>query len=175
MEGWTGWLGAPGLRMALGPGRGRRDDGRARSDGGGTPGRGEGAEQGSGKAQQDERQALEEGRQAEVVRRAEHEWGQAEAGEERGQEEGEAGDGHWRPGCEAYSDSVHCLRISVQWFVGSGWEREGGGWEYLVGLGARGGLGAVRWLVAAGSPFGKLRAGSSGTAGMSEGVGKGRG
>ena len=120
MEGWTGWLGAPGLRMALGPGRGRRDDGRARSDGGGTPGRGEGAEQGSGKAQQDERQALEEGRQAEVVRRAEHEWGQAEAGEERGQEEGEAGDGHWRPGCEAYSDSVHCLRISVQWFVGKG-------------------------------------------------------
>ena len=41
--------------------------------------------------------------------------GEAEAGQQRGQEEGEAGEGHWGSDCEAYSDSVHSWEVEGNW------------------------------------------------------------
>jgi len=144
MEGWTGWLGAPGLRRALDPllrrtqdrplrqaqdklrqaqGRlcGRRDDGRARSGGGGMPGRGEGAEQAardSGRARQGERQALEEGRQAGVGGQVQEE--REQAGEAWGEAWREAGGGHGGCGGISYSDRVQNDVVEVKVFAGNG-------------------------------------------------------
>ena len=60
-------------------------------------------------------QALDEGWEAEVVRQAHDERGEVEARQEVGQEQREAGGGHWGSGCGVYSGSVPYLGTSGKW------------------------------------------------------------